>query len=153
MERDPSRASYAAEVQVRWSDCDPAGVVYYPNYFTLFESALFAFMEERGATWPALMRDHGVRFPRFEARCRYVGPATVGDRLLVRLRVTEARAKGLTVGFSIEHADGQRPVADGQVTFVALLVDAEAGTGAVDLPPALLELFAPLMPDPASAEQ
>lgn len=84
-------------MQVRWSDCDPAGVVYYPNYFTLFESVLFAFMEQRGSTWPALMRDLALRFPRLDARCRYVGPATVA--------------------FFIEHAADRRPVAEGSVTF------------------------------------
>lgn len=142
---DEHEASYSAEVQVRWSDCDPAGVVYYPNYFTLFESVLFAFMEQRGATWPALMRDHALRFPRLDARCRYLGPATAGERLCVRLRVSEVRARGLTVAFSIEHAAERRPVAEGQVTFVAVPMDEGAGAGAVELPKRLLEVFAPIM--------
>lgn len=141
---DEHDASYSAEVQVRWSDCDPAGVVYYPNYFTLFESVLFAFMEERGSTWQALMRDLALRFPRLDARCRYVGPATAGDRLRVRLRVSEVRARGLTVAFSIEHAADRRPVAEGSVTFVAVPVDGGAGAGAVELPKRLLDVFAPI---------
>ena len=137
--------SFATEVQIRWADCDPAGSVYYPNYFTMFETALFAFMEVRGRTWPALMRDHGLGFPRVEARCRYLGPATVGDRLRVTLRVAEVRARGLTIGFDIAHADG-RAVAAGTVGFVAVALDPTLTPQAIELPAEVRELFAPIAP-------
>lgn len=50
---DEAKRSFTTEVQVRWSDCDPAGSVYYPNYFTIFETALFAFMEIFASITPA----------------------------------------------------------------------------------------------------
>lgn len=136
---------HVAEVQVRWSDCDPAGVVYYPNYFTLAESALFAFMELRGATWPSLMRDLGLAFPRVEARARYLGPATVGDRLRVEIRVTEVRSSGLRLAFAMAHPDGRR-VAEGEIAFVAVRRADGATARAVELPPAVVEIFRPIAP-------
>lgn len=142
---DETQRSFTTDVQIRWADCDPAGVVYYPNYFTVFETALFAFMEIRGATWPALMRDHGLRFPRVDARCRYVGPATVGDRLRVTLRVVDVRARGLAIGFDIAHTDG-RAVANGQVGFVAVALDRTETPRSIELPAAVRELFAPIAP-------
>lgn len=137
--------SFTTDVQIRWADCDPAGSVYYPNYFTMFETALFAFMELRGRTWPALMRDHGIGFPRVEAHCRYLGPAATGDRLNVTLRVLELRARGLTIGFDIAHADG-RAVAAGQVGFVAVALDPTLTPQAVELPAEVRELFASIAP-------
>lgn len=140
----PDHGSHVAEVQVRWSECDPAGGVYYPNYFTLFESALFDFMERRGATWPTLMREHGVVFPRVEAHARYRGPAAAGDRLRIEIRVAERRSRGLRIAFTITHLDG-RSVAEGEVAFVAVS-SARASEGAVDLPPGIVELFRPISP-------
>ena len=147
-----ARPSFTTELQIRWSDCDPAGSVYYPNYFTLFETALFAFMEARGRTWPALMRDHAVGFPRVEARCRYLGPAATGDRLRVTLRVLEVRARGLTIGFDIAHVDG-RAVAAGQVGFVAIALDPTLPPQAIELPAEVRELFASITPAASDADR
>ena len=137
--------SYVAEVQVRWSDCDPAGVVYYPNYFTLVESALLAFLEHRGTTWVALMRELGLGFPRVEAHARYLGPASASDRLRVEIRVAEIRSSGLRLAFAMSHPDG-RGVADGEIAFVAVPHGPRAKAGAVALPPALVEVFRPISP-------
>lgn len=143
MTTSAGEGSYVADVQVRWSDCDPAGVVYYPNYFTLFEAALSQFMESRGATWTRLMVRHGIRFPRVEARARFRGPAGAGDRLRVAIGVAERRSRGLRLAFTIAHPDG-RQVAEGVVGFVALSADAGAADGAVELPDEVVDLFSSL---------
>ncbi len=147
MVRTPPGAprSYVAEVQVRWSDCDPAGVVYYPNYFTLAESALLAFLEHRGTTWAALMREPGLGFPRVEAHARYLGPASASDRLRVEIWIAEIRSSGLRLAFAMSHPDG-RPVADGEIAFVAVPHASRARASAVELPPALVEVFRPISP-------
>jgi acyl-CoA thioesterase FadM len=30
--------SFRTEILVAWGDCDPAGIVYYPNYFHWFDT-------------------------------------------------------------------------------------------------------------------
>ena len=130
---------------MRWSDCDPAGVVYYPNYFTFVESALSAFLEVRGTSWPDLMRAHGLGFPRVDARCRYVRPAAAGDRLRVEIRVAERRSRGLRIAFAIDGADDRR-IAEGEVAFVALRTASGMRAETAELPPAIVDLFSAISP-------
>lgn len=138
---------FSAEFQVRWSDCDPAGVAYYANYFSFYEAAVVAFMEERGTSWHTLLEAHGVRFPRVEARCRYLASVTFGDRIRVRFRVEELRARVATMAFAVDRLRDGVLAADGRVTIVCLpraVPDAEAPR-AIELPPAFRAVFAPLV--------
>ena len=138
---------FGTEILVRWSDCDPAGVVFYPVYFDFFEQAMVAFMEERGLSWGTLLNERGLRFPRVEAHCRYVAPATFGDRLRLRIRVGDRSARSITFAFSVEQARDSTAVADGRVVFVCIRRDLPAGerARAVELPEELLTAFAPLL--------
>ena len=36
------------EIQVEWGDCDPAGIVYYPRFFEMFDSCTNALFESVG---------------------------------------------------------------------------------------------------------
>ena len=139
---------YATELQVRWSDCDPAGVAYYPNYFSFYEAAVVSFMAEHGTSWQALLDEHGLRFPRVDARCRYQASVTFGDRLRVRFRVTELRARVATMAFAVDRLRDGVQAADGRVAIVCLprAVPGEAAPRAIELPPAFGQAFAPLLP-------
>lgn len=139
---------YATELQVRWSDCDPAGVAYYANYFSFYEAAVVSFMEERGTSWHVLLDAHGVRFPRVDARCRYVASVTFGDHLRVRFRVEELRARVVTMAFAVDRLRDGTLAADGRVAIVCLprAVPGGAAPRAIELPAAFLAAFAPLLP-------
>ncbi|MHB8631893.1 MAG: acyl-CoA thioesterase [Candidatus Limnocylindria bacterium] len=141
-----ANGEYATELQVRWSDCDPAGVAYYANYFTFYEAAVVAFMDERGSSWHALLDAHGVRFPRVDARCRYLAPVTFGDHVRVRFRVSELRPRVAIMDFAIDRLRDGVLAADGRVTMVCLPRAAPGGEAprAIELPPAFREVFAPL---------
>jgi acyl-CoA thioester hydrolase len=138
---------YATELQVRWSDCDPAGVAYHANYFSFYEAAVVAFIDERGTSWHTLLEAHGVRFPRVEARCRYLESVTFGDRLRVRFRVEELRARVATMVFAVDRLRDGVLAAEGQVVIVCLprAVPDAAAPRAIELLPAFRAVFAPLV--------
>jgi acyl-CoA thioester hydrolase len=148
-----ANGEYATELQVRWSECDPAGVAYYANYFSFYEAAVVAFMEEQGTSWQVLLEAHGVRFPRVDARCRYRASVTFGDQIRVRFRLTELRARVATMVFSVDRLRDGELAADGQVSIVCLPRAAPAGQAprAIELPPAFQATFRPLLP-PGSAQ-
>jgi acyl-CoA thioesterase FadM len=35
--RDPEMPSNARRLHIEWGDCDPAGIVFYPRYFVMFD--------------------------------------------------------------------------------------------------------------------
>jgi 4-hydroxybenzoyl-CoA thioesterase len=75
---------------VEWGDCDPAGIVFFPNYLKWFDectSALFAAVD---LPLPALFRDHGViGIPIVDVRASFKVTAAFGDILLAKTSVSK----------------------------------------------------------------
>ena len=89
---------HAIEHKVRWSEVDPAGIVFYPRYFEMFD----------GST-TAMYRVVGV--PIVESGARFTSPVRYGDHVRIRSTVTEVKDKT----FRVEHevSVGERPCARG----------------------------------------
>ena len=53
----PFRHSY--DVIIKWGDCDPAGIVFYPQFFAMFDEATgFLFQAASGMTRTTLIRHY-----------------------------------------------------------------------------------------------
>jgi 4-hydroxybenzoyl-CoA thioesterase len=85
-------------LRVEWGDCDPAGIVFYPNYFRWFDSGTAALFEAAGLALPLLYREHGLRgFPLLEAKASFSGSSAFGDELDCEASIAEWGAKTFTV--------------------------------------------------------
>jgi 4-hydroxybenzoyl-CoA thioesterase len=93
-------ATHTATVRVRWSDSDPAGIVFYPRFFEWYDLGTEALFEALGLPWPELFPRYAiVGVPIVESGSTFVGPVRYGD--LVTIRSTVAWVKGKT--FRMEH--------------------------------------------------
>ena len=45
--------------RVEWGDCDPADIVFYPNYFRWFDAASWNLFEVAGGGWDGIRRRFG----------------------------------------------------------------------------------------------
>lgn len=62
-------------VKVRWSEADPAGIVFYPRFFEWFDLATEALFESVGLPWPELFPKHRiVGVPIVESGARFAAP-------------------------------------------------------------------------------
>jgi 4-hydroxybenzoyl-CoA thioesterase len=85
---------------IRFSHCDPGGIVYFPHYFEMvyeaiedwFDTAIEANLESR-------LRRDGIGFPTVNTQCDFFKPSRVGDRLDLEIRV--ARLGRSTVEFLV----------------------------------------------------
>lgn len=85
-------------IRVDWGHCDPAGIVFYPNYFRWFDACTTALFENAGIAMPTLYRDHGLKgFPLLDARASFSGPSAFGDELDCESCVSEWSTKTLKV--------------------------------------------------------
>jgi 4-hydroxybenzoyl-CoA thioesterase len=85
-------------IRVDWGHCDPAGIVFYPNYFRWFDACTSALFENAGLATPKLYRDHGLKgFPLLDARASFSGSSSFGDDLDCESGVSEWTAKTLKV--------------------------------------------------------
>jgi 4-hydroxybenzoyl-CoA thioesterase len=85
-------------IRVDWGHCDPAGIVFYPNYFRWFDQCTSALFENAGLPLPQLYRDHGLKgFPLLDVRATFAASASFGDDLDAESCVVEWNAKTLKV--------------------------------------------------------
>ncbi len=84
-------------VDVHFGDCDPAGIVFFPNFSRWMDQASLAFFMACGVPpWRELEATRGiVGTPLLEIHTRFLRPATYGQTLEVHTCVEEWRAKVL----------------------------------------------------------
>lgn len=107
-----SPVNHAIEVKVRWSEADPAGIVFYPRFFEWFDLATEALFESVGLPWAEIFpRYRVVGVPLMESSARFRSPVRYGDVVRIRSTVTEVRRKT----FRVEHevSVGERQCATG----------------------------------------
>lgn len=97
---------------MRWSEADPAGIVFYPRFFEWFDLATEALFESVGLPWAEVFsRYRVVGVPLMESSARFRSPVRYGDLVRIRSTVTEVRRKT----FRVEHevSVGERQCATG----------------------------------------
>lgn len=109
---------YTKPIEVQFRDCDPLGHVNNAVYVTYFEIARFAYCRDAlGFTIEDAVGSESFIMARVE--CNFRSQARLGDRLDVRIRVSDIGRSSFQFEYEIAHADG-RVVADGksvQVSF------------------------------------
>jgi len=95
----------ALEVAIRRSHCDPAGIIYYPNYLDIFEDAIEEWL---GADYRALVLERGLGLAIVGVDCQFLAPVQMGDRLQLRLRLAELGAESAVLALDGEAADTMR---------------------------------------------
>jgi 4-hydroxybenzoyl-CoA thioesterase len=82
-------------VEVCFGDCDPAGIVFFPNFSKWMDTASLAFFMACGVPpWRELVKTRGiVGTPLLEINTRFLKPATYGETIEVHTSVEEWSAK------------------------------------------------------------
>jgi 4-hydroxybenzoyl-CoA thioesterase len=92
--------SNSRKVRIEWADCDPAGIVFYPRYFEIFDAATSALFERAlGITMFQMFKTFkSAGCPLARTRARFVRPTRCGDDVAVESAVTFGHAS-----FEIAH--------------------------------------------------
>jgi 4-hydroxybenzoyl-CoA thioesterase len=94
--------SASMPVRVEWGDCDPAEIVFYPNYFRWFDVASWNLFEEAGGGWESIRRRFGpVCIPLLGAESQFRSPSRVADQLIIESRVVSWERKVFKVGHRV----------------------------------------------------
>jgi len=86
--------SNTRKVRIEWSHCDPAGIVFYPRYFELFDAATAALFERAlGMTMFQMFRTfNSAGYPLARTRARFVRPTRYGDDVTIESVASLGRA-------------------------------------------------------------
>ena len=95
------------DVKVMFGDCDPAGIVFFPNFSKWMDaSSLHFFMTCGVPPWRELVKTTGIiGTPLLEIHTRFVRPATYGDALQVRTSVETWSAKTFVQHHQVSKGD------------------------------------------------
>ena len=79
---------FQVEYPIRFSHCDPAGIVYFPRFFDLLHHAMEDwFTHGLGERFSALVMEKGLGTPTVATHCEFVSPARFGDVLRIELSI------------------------------------------------------------------
>ncbi len=93
--------------RVEFGDCDPAGIVWFPNFFRWIDAASRHFFTENGVPrWEETAQTLGViGTPLVDTHTRFVKSASYGDALDIAVAITEWRAKSFVQSYRVMRAD------------------------------------------------
>ena len=85
-------------VAIQFGDCDPAGIVFFPNFLRWMDQSSLAFFMSCGIPpWRELVKTRGiVGTPLLEIHTKFVKSATYGETIEVHTTVEEWKAKAFT---------------------------------------------------------
>jgi 4-hydroxybenzoyl-CoA thioesterase len=90
-------------VRVEFGDCDPAGIVWFPNFFRWIDAASRHFFAERGVPrWEETTQTLGViGTPLVDTHTRFVKSASYGDSLQIAVSIAEWREKSFVQKYRV----------------------------------------------------
>jgi 4-hydroxybenzoyl-CoA thioesterase len=85
---------------IRFSHCDPAGIVYFVHFFDMVGALVEDwFREAIGLPFQEMHLEQRLGFPIVNTSCEFLRPARLGDTLVLELAI--ARLGGSSIEFAI----------------------------------------------------
>ena len=110
-----------------WGECDPAGIVFYPNYYRWMDEATWALFA--GAGYPAeRMRAEHFSLPLVESRCEFLSSPLFGDEIEIRSQVSKWGRSSFAVSHEFAIAGDGRLLARGSESRVWCRYEAGPGS-------------------------
>jgi YbgC/YbaW family acyl-CoA thioester hydrolase len=101
---------YSTNIRIYWSDCDPAGIAYYGNFFRWFEIAEEELFLALGFSRTDVMHRYHIGFPRVEIWCRFRKPIPEGTLIEVTIWIAKRTQTALVFNVEIRR-EGESDIA------------------------------------------
>lgn len=122
------------KVEVHFGDCDPAGIVFFPNFSRWMDAASHHFFVQCGLPpWREMREPEGVvGAPLLEIHTRFLRSVTYGEAIAVHTDIEEWRGKVFVQRHRVMRGD--ELVCEGRETRALCVRDAEGRLKAVPVP-------------------
>jgi YbgC/YbaW family acyl-CoA thioester hydrolase len=112
--------AFIIEQRVAWSDVDLAKIVYFPRYFSYFETAELEWIRQNGYSYESLLEELGIWMPRVSAHCDYLAPARLAELLAIEMRLDRLGGTSFTLGFDAFRLPDRTHLADGYIVIATV---------------------------------
>ena len=131
--------AFQRERLIRFSDCDPAGIVFYPHYFVMFNGLIEDWVNEAlGIGYATLVTERRIGLPTVRLEVDFQAVSRLGDRVTLALQVDRLGGRSLALALHCLGVDGDLRMSMRQV-LVTTSLDSHR---AVDIPSDLREAIA-----------
>jgi len=114
--------AFVTEHVIEWGECDPLGIIFYPNFYRWMDNASWQMFHAAGLTLASFEERFGIiGTPLVEANCQFRLPGRPGDRLSVETTIPEWRERAFRVTHRFTCTD--RLVAEGFEVRVPIRAD------------------------------
>ncbi len=100
--------SFSFDRELRFGDCDPSGIAYFPSYLNILNGVVEEFWTGIGFPWPGLIKVRKIGTPTVHLTCDFSRPSMFGDVLTFKLRIGRVGGSSLHLQHVISGADGMR---------------------------------------------
>jgi 4-hydroxybenzoyl-CoA thioesterase len=93
--------------RIHFSECDPAGIVFYPQYFVLFNDLLEAWIDSLLAGgFSHLIGERRIGLPTVHLEAGFKSVSRMGDDVWLSLDVSRVGSRSLTLSLACTGKDG-----------------------------------------------
>jgi 4-hydroxybenzoyl-CoA thioesterase len=133
--------TFHSDQLVRFSHCDPAGIVFYPQYFIMFNGLVEDwFNQGLGLNYARYITEHRLGFPIVNLTCDFTTPSKIGEVITLGLKLERMGKSSLKLVMDCSYQGVERLKAN----MVLVTMNLDQGR-AVPIPDDLRELMAGFM--------
>lgn len=123
---------------IRFSDCDPAGMVFYPQYFVMLNALVEDwFTQALGVNYAHLLGQRRIGLPTVALQSEFRAPCRMGDAVELWLQLERMGSRSLTLRVDCVHG----PICCVQIRQV-LVSTSLSHDGAIEIPQDVREAIA-----------
>lgn len=100
---------FERELRIRFAHCDPAGIVFFPQYLVMINNLVEDWVTEcLGVPYAELLGRRRTGMPTVSLQCEFTAISRMGEDVLLGLSVEKLGGKSLTLQLGCRHGDEQR---------------------------------------------
>lgn len=101
--------NFYAEQLVRFSHCDPAGIVFFPQYFIMFNGLVEDwFNQGLGVDYANYITERRLGFPVVNLQCNFVSPSKIGEKITLGLKLEHLGKSSLKLEVTCSYKGAER---------------------------------------------
>ncbi|WGS52118.1 acyl-CoA thioesterase [Paraburkholderia sp. D15] len=141
-------ARFDRPVRIRFSHCDPAGIVFFPQYLVMTNALVEDwFNEGLQIDYANMIAQRRVGLPIVKLDCEFSRPSQMGETIMLTLTVNTIGRRSIGIEI-VGHCNGETRFRAKQVLVTTSL---DRGTS-IDIPPDIASALAAFTPQPDSIE-
>ena len=99
--------AFRTQRPLRFGDCDPSGIAYFPAYFNLLVGVVEEFFDSIGSPWRPMIQERRIGVPTVKLDVTFSAPSMFGDTLDWGVRVMKVGRSSLTLQHTISRSGTQ----------------------------------------------